>query len=247
MMFNAYRKARSLWLQQAEKAFADIGEGNLPKYLDFKVLADVKHYTNKAAGSDLLLPMDFDENLSTMTDVDWGYSKFFTADGTSDNMYLHVVGPHYDESGNEVTSLTSTASMASVGLIHAYQQSRGISQTNVDQTGLTQQGQNPLLRGPFGSLTATDDQQEDIVTEHITENDSPPYDVDEYSGGAVELRELTTVATGRISQKSQGSLANRLPAFEAPLGLIRVEVDAGSAMSAEEVEIHFDTEIIGAI
>ncbi len=247
MMFNSYRKARALWLQQAQRAYADLGEGNLPKYLDFKVLADVKHYTNKAAGSDLLLPMDFDENLATMTDVDWDYSKLHTADSTSDAMYIHMVGPHYTEGGSEDDDLEQSATLASAGAILAYQQSRGQPFEDIDATGSKQQTAYALNRGPFGSLTAVDDQQTDIVTTHSADNDSPPYDVNEFAGGGGELRELITIGTGRIPQKTVGGPVSRLPTFEAPLGLIRVEVDAGSAMSSEEVELHFDTEIIGTI
>ena len=69
VMFNAYRKARSLWLEQAQSAFSQVGQGNLPKYLDFKVLADEGHILALNSGSDRLLSMDFDENLATMTDT----------------------------------------------------------------------------------------------------------------------------------------------------------------------------------
>jgi hypothetical protein len=242
-MFNAYKKARSLWLQQAQTAFADVGEGNLPKYMDFKVLMDEGHYDNKSAGTDILLPMDFDENM-VGADGDWDYSQFNTADDTSDQYFLHMLGRHKDGSGWDA-SLTNTASLASAGLIMAYQQSRGLPSLEVDQAGLNQQASNQLLAGPFGSLTDTSDQQSDLVGRHTGDNVSPPYDYDEYPGGPTELKEVTSVWTGRIGDRA--AVGNVLPTFEAPLGLVRVEVDAGSAMDAEQVEIHFDTEIIGTI
>jgi hypothetical protein len=245
VMFNAYKKARSLWLAQAAETFAEVGEGNMPKYLDFKVLMDEGHYDNKAAGTDLLLPMDFDENL-VGDHGDWDYSQFQTADATSDGYYLHMLGRHKDGSGWD-DSLTNTASLVSAGMIMAYQQSRGISLLETDQTGLTQQDTEALRSGPFGSLVDTSDQRADLTTRHTSDNVSPPYDHDEYPGGPTELKEATTIATGRVAQKSQGSQGNRVPTFEAPLGLVRVEVDAGAALDAEEIEIHFDTEIIGPI
>lgn len=244
VMFNSYKKARSLWLQQAQTAFADIGEGNLPKYLDFKVLMDEGHYENFTAGTDLLLPMDFDENM-VGAHGDWDYSQFNTADATSDGYYLHMLGRHKDGGGFD-DSLSNTASLATAGMIMAYQQSRGITYQETDQSGLNQQAAEPLRSGPFGSLTDTSDQQSDLVARHTSDNVSPPYDHDEYPGGPTELKEATTIWTGHIQQKQTG-VANTIPSFEAPLGLIRVEVDAGSEMSSEEVEIHFDTEIMAAI
>ena len=245
-MFNAYRKARSLWLEQAQMAFSTVGSGNMPKYLDFKVLADVKHVLNKQAGTDLLLPMDFDENMVTMTDVDWDYSKFHDANSTSDEFTMHMVGPHLLEDGTSSSAAINEAgTLDSAGLILSYQQSRGVVNLNQDSTGSVQQTNAALQRGPFGRIiTYGDDQIHDIIDSHTSENDNPPYDSDEYAYGGSELRELVTVSTGRIPQKAQG-VVHRLPAFEAPCGLVRVEVDAGSALSAEEVEIHFDTEIIG--
>ena len=244
VMFNAYKKARSLWLQQAQTAFADVGLGNLPKYFDFKVLMDEGHYDNYAAGTDLMLPMDFDENMVDRAHGDWNYSQFNSADATSDQFNLHMLGRHKDGGGWDA-SLTNTAGLLTAGLIMAYQQSRGLPALEQDQTGLTQQAADQLLAGPFGSLTDTSDQQADIVARHTADNVSPPYDYDEYPGGPTELKEVTTVWTGRIGDRA--AVGSSIPAFEAPLGLIRVEVDAGSEMSSEEVEVYFDTEIMGTI
>ena len=247
VMFNAYKKARSLWLEQAAMAYATVGEGNMPKYLDFKVYADETHVTNALAGTDLLVPMDFDENLAATAGLDWDYSKMHSSDGTSDEFLLHVLGRHRDSAGNFTSSETNTGDLTSAGLVFGYQQSRGVSLLNSDQSGLTQRSADVLEAGPFGRISlAGDDQLSDIIDDHAADNDSPPYDHNEYPGGPVTLKELTTIATGRVAQKAQG-INHRIPAFEAPLGLIRVEVDAGSAMDTEEVEIHFDTEIIGAI
>ena len=247
VMFNAYKKARSLWLQQAQFAYENVGAANMPKYLDFKVYADEGHVNNAIAATDLLVPMDFDENLAATAGLDWDYSKMHSSDSTSDEFTLHVCGRHRDSAGNFTSSETNTGALTSAGLIFGYQQSRGVSNLNLDQAGLTQRSADVLEAGPFGRISlAGDDQLSDIIDDHAADNDSPPYDHNEYPGGPVTLREMTTIATGRIPQKAQGMQA-RIPVFEAPLGLIRVEVDAGAALDEEEVEIHFDTEIIGAI
>ena len=247
-MFNAYKKARSLWLEQINEAYKHVGASNLPKYLDFKVYADEGHVDNALAGSDIMLPMDFDENMVTQTDTDWDYSKMHSSASTSDEFLLHVCGRHRDASGNWISSETDTSTLTSAGLIFGYQQSRGVTLENLDDSGLTQRSANVLEAGPFGRISlAGDDQLSDIIDDMAEDNDSPPYDYNEYPGGPSELKEMTTIATGRVAQKTQGSQGNRVPTFEAPLGLVRVEIDAGSAMSSEEVEVHFDTEIIGTI
>lgn len=246
VMFNAYRKARSLWLQQAQRAYADVGEGNLPKYMDFKVFADEGHISNYQANTDIMLPMDFDENVVTMTDVSWDYSKFHSADSTSDAFFGHVLGRHLMEDGTTFNSnIETTGTLDSAGLILSYQASRGIPNTSQNLAGQSMQG-TALYKGPFGSLTSTDDQQQDIINQHRAGNESPPYDYDEYPGGGGELKEMTTVWTGKIAQKQQ-TPGTAIPVFEAPLGLLRIEVDASSALSSEDVEVHFDTEIIGTI
>lgn len=246
VMFNAYKKARSLWLDQARQAFSSIGEGNMPKYLDFKVLMDEGHILAKNSGSDLLLPMTFDESLATMTDVDWDYSQLQSSSTTSDGYYLHMLGRHLAEDGSTfISSTTSTDALDSAGLIFAYQESRGISREDEDQAGLGQQDGQVLVRGPFARTHLwSNDQMDDVVMTHAADNDGPPYDANEYPGAAGELKEATTVWTGKIPQKQHAS-SPMIPQFEAPLGLIRLEVDGPSALSTEEVEIHFDTEIIG--
>ena len=65
MMFNAYKKARSLWNQMNLEAIDALGSGNLPKYYDFKVFYDMEHFDNhhNSDGGVLttnLLPVDQD-------------------------------------------------------------------------------------------------------------------------------------------------------------------------------------------
>ena len=52
MMFNAYKKARSLWNQMNLEAIDALGEGNLPKYYDFKVYFDREHFGNEHVATD---------------------------------------------------------------------------------------------------------------------------------------------------------------------------------------------------
>ena len=47
MMFNSYKKARSLWNRHNLEAIDALGAGNLSKYYDFKVLFDREHFKEK--------------------------------------------------------------------------------------------------------------------------------------------------------------------------------------------------------
>ena len=72
MMFNAYKKARSLWNQMNLEAMDALGSQNLPKYYDFKVYFDREHFDNQhnSDGGDItenLLPIDGD--LTGMSDT----------------------------------------------------------------------------------------------------------------------------------------------------------------------------------
>ena len=106
MMFNAYKKARSLWNQMNLEAVDSLGEGNLPKYYDFKVFFDREHFGNAHVATDdsthgaifeNLLPVDGDMN--AMSGGDWVYSKYETSAATPLEMNIHMLGGHSDSSG----------------------------------------------------------------------------------------------------------------------------------------------------
>ena len=98
MMFNAYKKARSLWNQMNLEAIDALGTGNLPKYYDFKVFFDMEHFDNhhNSDGGSItanLLPVDGDENAMSGTG-EWVYSKYETSAATPLEMNIHMLGTH---------------------------------------------------------------------------------------------------------------------------------------------------------
>lgn len=82
------------------------------------------------------------------------------------------------------------------------------------------------------------------------DNDDPPYSATIMPGTRANLPGPTTIFYGRLAELSYHgtSLATAIPQFEAPLGLIRLEVDAESDTGpVPGIHVHFDTEIMGTI
>ena len=188
MMFNAYKKARSLWNQHNLEAIAALGDGNLSKYYDFKVLFDREHFkseiiptTGDYGVEGNLLPVDGDGNAATAGE--WDYSYWEDSQGSADRFYGAMLGGHTDASGSaEGSSGRDTpADGGCAGLILAYQQSRGAAFTDQDQAGLSQ---NVDADSPWAMLFGADDQMQQVMSALDTQNDAPPYPAD-YAGGLV--------------------------------------------------------------
>ncbi len=246
-MFNAYKKARSLWNQYNLEAFGDIGASNLPKYYDFKVLMSAVHANNQGS-SEQMTPVDFDDNAAPLGE--WVYSKMHNSNSSSDEFQIHMLGGHTVASYAVSSDDTVTdGSLTSIGAILAYQQSRGLIPANADAASLEGQSYDNLRAGPWGSLLNLDnDQMSDIIEDHVDDNDAPPYDREEYPGTRQNMPNEMCVWDGRLSQKTtQGTTgAHTVRAFEAPLGLLRIEVDSTADLDDLVVYATMDTEIIGA-
>jgi hypothetical protein len=247
MMFNAYKKARSLWNQMNLEAIDALGSGNLPKYYDFKVFMDLEHFDNhhNSDGGTIttnLLPCD--SGFDTISGGDWVYSKYETSASTPLEMNIHMLGTHGTNAG--VATGSSGRDLpndeGSIGAILAYQQSRGAAFTDQDLAGLDQ---NVDLDSPWAQLFAGDVQNQQVLTDLDVDNDGPPYPAD-YAGG-IEHPEPTLIASGSINQANlRGSLS--IPTFEAPLGLVKIDLNVTNTTDGDvsNFRIMYDTEIIGA-
>lgn len=233
MMFNSYKKARSLWNQMNLEAIAALGEGNLPKYYDFKVFFDLEHFDNhhNNDGGDLtvnLLPVDGDMNAFAGTG-EWVYSKYETSASSGREMNIHMLGKHGTAAGvaEGSSGRDLPEDQGSIGCILAYQQSRGAAFTDQDLAGLDQ---NIDIDSPWAQLFAGDAQNQEVLTDLDADNDAPPYPAD-YAGG-VEHGEGTLIDI-RFLEGGDSQYFNEtrpIPTFEAPLGLIKLDMNrAGSS------------------
>ena len=253
-MFNAYKKARSLWNQMNLEAIDALGDANLPKYYDFKVFMDMEHFDNhhNDDGGLLttnLLPVDGDGNAFSGSG-EWVYSKYETSASTPLEMNIHMLGTHAVAAGTSTgaNGRDLPGDEGSIGAILAYQQSRGAAFTDQDLAGLDQ---NVDIDSPWAQLFAGDVQNQQILTDLDVDNDAPPYPAD-YAGG-VEHPEGVLVAPpqriggGNTNINSGARGRGNFGTFEAPLGLIKLDLNRGGVDSvATDIWCQFDTEIIGA-
>jgi hypothetical protein len=245
MMFNAYKKARSLWNQMNLEAIDALGSGNLPKYYDFKVYFDREHFDNQhnsdgGAITENLLPVDGDIN--GIAGGDWVYSKYETSAGTPLEFNVHMLGGHATAAGGLEGSSGRDlpADQGSLGAILAYQQSRGAAFTDQDLSGLDQ---NVDIDSPWAQLFAGDTQMQEVLTDLDVDNDGPPYPAD-YAGG-LNMPEGNMVQ--EFSLNDQEFTGHSLRTFEAPLGLIKFDFNTvGYSNDTSNVRVVFDTEIIGS-
>ena len=247
MMFNAYKKARSLWNQMNLEAISAAGEGNLPKYYDFKCFMDMEHFDNhhNSDGGDIttnLLPIDSGED--SLAAGEWVYSKYETSAATPLEMNIHICGPHATAAGvaEGSSGRDLPADQGSIGAILAYQQSRGAAFTDQDLAGLDQ---NIDIDSPWLQLFAGDTQMQEVLTDLDVDNDGPPYGAD-YAGG-VDQPEPTIISVGTIN-RSDFRRSERVPSFEAPLGLVKLDfnLEGDTDGDVNHLRLLMDTEIIGA-
>lgn len=247
-MFNGYKKARAIWNKHNLAAVENIGASNLPKWYDFKAMMNPTHVKNvENAGDANLLIHDFDDTHAT--GGEWVYSKIHDSGATSNESYIHIMGGHMSNAST-VDSDGDISTPFSIGAILAYQQSRGLPFANQDRAGQEQTANYGSL-SPWARVFGDDDQTGDTLVDLMSDNDSPPYDREDYFGTPGEHPGALTVWYGRLaSEASQQGNTSRasIPTFEAPLGLLQIELDAGSSTDSHGgIHIQFDVDILGEI
>lgn len=233
-VFNGYRKARALWHKMNASLTDSMSPTIYPKYHDYKVFMNESHYDNHVGGGDTnLLPIDADGN--AVPAGDWDYSRYADSGSTSDNYVCHVLGNHKG----------STGSWTSVGIVEAYSQSRAYPQ--VDSTVTDDLVPADIATSPWAKLFGDDDQTQDVTGFLMADNDTPPYSRADYTGGAGSMEGGLAVHRTRLQSIGQtsGTATFSVPAFDAPLGLIRIELDATGSMSIDDLHITFEYEVLG--
>ena len=230
--FNAYKKARAMWHKHNALATENLSPAVYPKYHDFKVFMNHSHYENvESSGDANLLPVDFEDN--AFPAGEWVYSKWHDSGSSSDEYFGHMCGAHGG----------STGSWTSIGLIQAYAESRPVPQ--VDATASDDLSLIGSMESPWGRLFNDDDQSTDVYDDLLADNDSPPYHRTNYPGAGVAGEGLA-LYYGRLPSINQpDGTTGRVPTFDAPLGLIRFEVDAEESLTNSAIHIEFDVEILG--
>ncbi len=186
---QAYMKGREAWSLQQRNVRQETGQtGIRPAYEDFKIYLDAAH----ANGGVVLDPEDSAGN--PYDAGEWNISKFVVAfDAENPEVVkeptIHLIG------ADNGSSTASPPTIASVGLIKAYEDSRA-----------TVSGGQPNVPGTanyniYTLMTSGQDEgvAKEVIANMEDENDSPPYDIDHYPGGPVNGPTVTDKALVRTS------------------------------------------------
>ncbi len=211
IVHNAWRKGFKAW-QKMQNDFMDGDGARLKgKWADFKIYLD-----DSQAGGTTLEPYAGDG--AVYTAGEWVHSNFVYDDaGTSRSPTIHMIG-------------TSTADSA-IGLIQAYGDSRNYP---------TSEPRHPsaLNTGFYAEFHGVGDVDDELGSDIEDDNDLPPYDQDEYPGGATNAD--VAVVTRWISVNANQGMSTTA-GFIAPCGLIKVDSTEYALNDAHAVTLADDS------
>lgn len=162
------------------------------KWHDFKVYFDATHN----GGGTVVSATDVDQG-------EWEYSKFVYDDnGTVRTPAVHMLG---------ATSATE------VGLVEEY----GLSRALTSGTGGMPHSLATAADSIYSELISHDDIIEDLVDDVRDDNDLPPYDHDEYPGGAGNNNLGINVSYSAAGGPGSSGVRT-FPGFLAPCGLLKL-------------------------
>lgn len=207
---NAWKKGYDCWIEQQRefaKQCGDAGQSDpRGKWADFKVLLDDE-------GLNFVTPVD--GNIEAYLTGEWVYSNFVYDDaGTSRSPAIALIGGTTDDSH--------------IGLIQSYGDSRNYPGGAPDNPAGMQTG----FYAQFHGVGDIDDELADDIRD---DNDLPPYDLDDYPGGASNgdypMIQDVFATTSEFPVATAGG-------FLAPCGLLRLnQSNAGSAVAAVVITI----------
>lgn len=223
---NAITKAFETWKDQRAEVLKD-SPTLKAKWSDFKVYMDSEHSHLGVASN--LTPICFDTSVVPIAKNpyligEWNASQLaIPMDGgaggsaATPEVTLHVVGDNLP-AGQFTPGLTTSA-----GLITAYAQSRSIILApDPDQPA----GSNLSL---YNELASHDELSEQVLNNVANANDEPPYDKDNYPGGAGNAVDNHVIDIMYFNDFGDATVTkeDHIGSFVAPMGLIRFDAFEG--------------------
>lgn len=204
MTQQAWKRGFKTWQKMQAKAMAAAGSDIRGTWNDFKVYMSLDH-----RGATALVPKDNGGN--NLQYGEWTYSKFISPDGTtsSDELDIHMIGAHSGSAG----------SWNSAGLVKSYAESRATVQADQPDTS-TLNLDDPLMN-LFDDGTVTDE----ILQDLRDEGDTPPYEANNYAGGAGNHPKPLVVQQSTLGTDGRTSVGG----FSAMCGLIEIEATSPTA------------------
>lgn len=189
-------------------------------WADFKVFLSNDHRT----GTEIVA---LDNGNNAIKLGEWVHSKFQSPDGGtgSDEYVTHILGDHVGAAG----------SRTSVGLVQAYEESRRTVQQ--DFSGSEIDSDSPWIN-LFDDGTTLDE----IAQDMLDDGNLPPYDINEYPGGATNTPKPIVAGLVALSASSNVPPTSTTPSaviggFNAPCGLVEFEVQSSVADDVFDVVV----------
>lgn len=232
--YNAWQKGFALWREMNDQVL-DVEPGIQGRYSDYKIFMDHDMRDNVVAdpfqidatsANKIMLPVVVKNGSGatvwpSTTNMSWDHSEYVfpdPVDGTADSYHAHMCGE------NSTTAIGGVAGSKGLILGYAYSRARpNIVDPNVPVDVSTKAWMNDIF--DYG------DQNPEIRSDLIEENDSPPYPIagdesnsEEYPGGFNNLNGLEVVVPSMtISASTDYSARMQVPGFNAPCGLICIK------------------------
>ncbi len=204
---NAHVKGEALWHQMQELVLDD-NPSLAGKWHDFKVRLS----TQQISARQLVAK---DGAGVSVKAGEWDVSTYV--------MPQHEVDPAtgLPLAADEFTACLIGPDSASIkSLTQAYEDSRATVQSPAPNVPAG------VSTSFFNLLTDSGSQEPELADVIIDENDEPPYDLDEYPGGATNANVPWTVGYGAISA---AEVDGRIGGFVAPCGLLEIEIKGFAA------------------
>jgi len=223
IMANSWEKSMRVWTKMNREALAET-ESVRPKFLDFKIYADVDHHT--AGFGNNLLPL---AQAGVYSPGEWISSKAVVpfgpaSPGNTAEFEFVAVGPNFPGAG--------ASGLNAVSLIEGYAASRGLPYNpdpNTPADADDADGSTPenWMAAVFNEGT---DQTSEVIEDMIFDNNQPPYPFEGdginsdtmYPGGANQGTGLQVHDYAYVTATSIGG-QSRLKGGNFPCGLIRVD------------------------
>lgn len=204
VVHNAFVKGRALWNQMQDLVLDD-NPSVKGKWHDYKIRLDGGHSDALS-----LTVQDGDGQDVDFANGEWNLSTYV--------MPQHEVNPTTGEplAADELTAvLIGPDTTTKRSLVKAYEESRSTVQSPMPNMPAG------LADSFFSLLTDSGSQEPELADVIEGENENPPYDRDNYPGGAVNSASPFTVGYGAISA---AEVDGRIGPFIAPCGLLQIDV-----------------------
>ena len=209
---GAVKYGMSLFEKMKAKAMEASSSTTLEgRYADFKI----RGLHGGATSPTYLVPKDNGGNNLSLGE--WDYTVFQSPDGTTgtDNYLCHLLGDHAGSVGN----------YTSIGLVESFGNNRATVQASVP--GQPSEGDDD----PLANLFDDGAQNDEILANIQSNNDSPPYDRLEYAGSAGNMPKPIVVQHGTLGADGRVVLGG----FAAVAGLMEFEASSPIASDVYSV------------